>query len=39
MMDSIRGSAFLGPVRGAAPADRSAVSRTLIAPGRIGFRE
>ena len=37
MMDSIRGSAILGPVRGTAPADRSALSRTLIALGRIGL--
>lgn len=37
MMDSLRGSAILGPVRGTAPADRSALSRTLIALGRIGL--
>ena len=37
MMDSIRGSAILGPVRGTAPADRSVLSRTLIALGRIGL--
>ena len=37
MMDGIRGSAILGPVRGTAPADRSALSRTLIALGRIGL--
>ena len=37
MMDTIRGSAILGPVRGTAPADRSALSRTLIALGRIGL--
>ena len=37
MMDAIRGSAILGPVRGTAPADRSALSRTLITLGRIGL--
>ena len=37
MMDGIRGSAILGPVRGTAPADRSALSRTLVALGRIGL--
>lgn len=37
MMDGIRGAAILGPVRGTAPADRSALSRTLIALGRIGL--
>ena len=37
MMDGIRGSAILGPVRGTAAADRSALSRTLIALGRIGL--
>ncbi len=37
MMDSIRGAAILGPVRGTAPADRSALSRTLITLGRIGL--
>lgn len=37
MMDTIRGSAILGPVRGTAPADRSALARTLIALGRIGL--
>ena len=37
MMESIRGAAILGPVRGTAPADRSALSRTLIALGRIGL--
>lgn len=37
MMDSIRGSAILGPVRGTAPADRSALSRILITLGRIGL--
>lgn len=37
MMDIIRGSAILGPVRGTAPADRSSLSRTLIALGRIGL--
>lgn len=39
MMDSIRGSAILGPVRGTAPADRSALSRILIALGRIGLED
>ena len=37
MMDGIRGAAILGPVRGTSPADRSALSRTLIALGRIGL--
>ena len=37
MLDGIRGSAILGSVRGAAPADRSGLSRTLIAVGRIGL--
>ena len=37
MMESIRGSAILGPVRGTAPADRTVLSRTLIALGRIGL--
>ena len=37
MMDSIRGSAILGPVRGTAAADRSALSRTLVTLGRIGL--
>lgn len=37
MMDSIRGEAILGPVRGTAPADRSVLSRTLVALGRIGL--
>ena len=37
MMDGIRGSAILGPVRGTAPADRSALSSTLVALGRIGL--
>ena len=37
MMDSIRGSAILGPVRGMAAADRAALSRTLITLGRIGL--
>ena len=37
MMDSIRGSAILGPVRGTAAADRSALSRILITLGRIGL--
>jgi len=37
MMDGIRGSAILGPVRGAAAADRSALSRILITLGRIGL--
>ena len=37
MMDSIRGTAILGPVRGTAPADRPALSRTLITLGRIGL--
>ncbi len=37
MMDSIRGAAILGPVRGTAPADRSGLSTTLIALGRIGL--
>lgn len=39
MMDSIRGSAILGPVRGTAPADRSALSRILVALGRIGLED
>ena len=38
MMGGIRGSAILGPVRCTAPADRSALSRTLIALGRIGLQ-
>ena len=37
MMDSIRGTAILGPVRGTAPADRSTLSRILVALGRIGL--
>ena len=37
MMDSIRGAAILGPVRGTAAADRSALSRTLVTLGRIGL--
>lgn len=37
MMDSIRGSAILGPVRGTAPADRSTLSRTLVTLGRISL--
>ena len=37
MMDTIRGSAILGPVRGTAPVDRAALSGTLIALGRIGL--
>jgi len=37
MMDGIRGSAILGPVRGTAPADRSALSRVLTSLGRIGL--
>ena len=37
MMDSIRGPPILGPVCGAAPADRSALSRILIGVGRIGL--
>ena len=37
MMDSIRGAAILGPVRGTAAAHRSALSRTLVALGRIGL--
>ena len=37
MMDSIRGSAILGPIRGTAPADRSTLSRILVALGRIGL--
>lgn len=37
MMDGIRGSAILGPVRGAAAADRNALSRILITLGRIGL--
>ena len=37
MMDDIRGAAILGPVRGMAAADRSALSRTLVALGRIGL--
>ena len=35
MMDRIRGAAILGPVRGRAAADRAALSRTLVALGRI----
>lgn len=37
MMDSIRGAAILGPVRGTAAADRSALSRILVSLGRIGM--
>ncbi len=37
MMDSIRGAAVLGPVRGTGAADRPAPSRTLVALGRIGL--
>ena len=37
MMDGIRGSAILGPVRGTAPADRTALSGVLVALGRIGL--
>ena len=37
MMEGIRGSAILGPVRGTAAADRSALSRILVALGRIGL--
>jgi len=37
MMDSIRGSAILGPVRGTAAADRSALAGILITLGRIGL--
>ena len=37
MMEGIRGSAILGPVRGASPADRPALSRILVALGRIGL--
>ena len=37
MMDDIRGSAILGPIRGLAGADRSALSRILHALGRIGL--
>ena len=37
MMEGIRGSEILGPVRGTAPADRSALSRILITLGRIGL--
>ena len=35
MMDGIRGAAILGPVRGSVAADRSDLSRTLVALGRI----
>ena len=37
MMDSIRGTAILGTVRGTAAADRSALSRILVTLGRIGL--
>ena len=37
MMDGIRGAAILGPVRGMAAADRSALSGILVALGRIGL--
>ncbi len=37
MMDSIRGAAILGPVRGAKAADRAALSRILVSLGRIGL--
>lgn len=37
MMDDIRGAAILGPVRGLAAADRSALAGTLVALGRIGL--
>jgi len=37
MMDSIRGSAILGPVRGTAAADRSTLAGILITLGRIGL--
>jgi len=37
MMDSIRGAAILGPVRGAEAADRAALSRILVSLGRIGL--
>lgn len=37
MMDGIRGAAILGPVRGMAAADRCALSRILVALGRIGL--
>ena len=37
MMDDIRGAAILGEVRGMAAADRCALSRTLVALGRIGL--
>ena len=37
MVDSIRGSAILGPVRGTAAADRSALAGILITLGRIGL--
>lgn len=39
MMDGIRGSAILGPVRGTAPADRSALTGILVALGRIGLEK
>lgn len=39
MMDGIRGSAILGPVRGTAPADRSALTGVLVALGRIGLEK
>ena len=37
MMDEIRGAAILGPIRGMAAADRSVLSKTLLALGRIGL--
>ena len=37
MMEGIRGAAILSSVRGAAAADRSALSRILVALGRIGL--
>ena len=37
MMDEIRSAAILGPIRGMAAADRSVLSKTLLALGRIGL--
>ncbi|MYB44089.1 MAG: carboxylate--amine ligase [Acidimicrobiia bacterium] len=39
MMDGIRGSAILGPVRNTTPADRSALTGILVALGRIGLEK
>lgn len=37
MMDEIRGAAILGTIRGMAAADRSVLTKTLLALGRIGL--